>query len=143
MFSMANEAVLIVETEHPVNFTCANGTGIEKGTLCKIADLMTASASLAAGDVLAGIAGAEKIASDGTTKVPIFMGGIFKMTASGTVPVGRAVSSASITAWPNYVCAAPVTVSGSAILGHALETAAAGDTFLVRVNVGAGGNQIS
>ena len=30
---MTNEATLIVETELPINFTCENATGIEKGAL--------------------------------------------------------------------------------------------------------------
>lgn len=137
---MANEATLVFETELPLPFTVANATGIEKGSLLKLADLNTASLADGANDILAGIAAQEKIASDGKVKLAIYPKGIFKMMASGAIPVGLAVCSHGNA---NVVKLAPVTVSGAAILGHALETAADGETFLVNVSVGSGGNQIS
>jgi len=35
---MADECILKVETEIPVNFTCATGTTIEKGAVCAMTD---------------------------------------------------------------------------------------------------------
>jgi len=140
---MANEATLLVSLEPPINFTCADGTGIEKGALCKMTDPMTAALSAAVNDMLAGIVVSEKIANNGITKVAVCRRGVFKMYASGAIAVGQAVSSAADANFPNYVKQAGVTISGAAVLGHALETAAAGETFRVFVSVGAGGNQIS
>ena len=138
---MANEATLIVELEPPINFTVSNTTGIEKGAVCQLTDPMTASIASGA-NMLAGIAASEKIASDGTTKLGMYRRGIFKVYASGAVLVGHAVCG-TLDPWYNFVSQAGVTVSGCGVLGHALETAANGETFLVAVNVGAGGNQIS
>lgn len=139
---MANEATLITELEPPINFTVSNTTGIEKGALLQLTDPMTASINSAVNQTLAGIAASEKIANDGTTKLGVYRRGIFKMYASGAIPVGLAVASVA-SPWTNYVGLAGVTASGAAILGHALETAANGETLLVAVNIGAGGNQIS
>lgn len=52
---MANEATLWMETELPIPFTVAEATGIEKGTVCKMTDPMTAAAATADNDVFAGI----------------------------------------------------------------------------------------
>lgn len=140
---MANEAVLIWEIGPGIPFTCSNSVGIEKGTLCKMTDPMTAALSAASNDMLAGISKTEKVANDGKVKITILREGIFKMYASGAINVGQAVTSAADANYPNYVKQAAVTASGAAILGYALETAATTETFLVYVNVGCGGNQIS
>ncbi len=137
---MANEATLVFEQEAPIPFTVSNTTGIEKGTLCKMSDPMTAAIHTASTDMLAGIAASEKIASDGKTHLGMYRKGIFKMLASGTIPIGAALTC-GVNA--NTVLAAAVTASGAAILGHALETAAAAETFLVAVNIGAGSNGIA
>jgi predicted RecA/RadA family phage recombinase len=137
---MANEAKLLFELQHPIPFTVANGTGIEKGALLKMTDPMTA-ASENGTNMLAGIAASEKIASDGKTKLGVYREGIFKMTASESIAIGDAVTG--IATWTNHVKKAEATVSASAVLGHALETATNGETFRVHVRVGCGGNQIS
>jgi len=90
---MANEAKMIVETGLPIAFTVANGTGIEKGTLCAVTDLMTAVKTSAKGQPCAGIAASEKIASDGKVKLGIYREGIFKVTASGSITVGDPVTN--------------------------------------------------
>jgi len=38
---MANETTLMVETELPVNFKCADGAGIAKGALLELTESMT------------------------------------------------------------------------------------------------------
>jgi len=52
---MADEAKLMVETELPVAFKCANATGIAKGAVCKLTESMTAIIGSGAKDALAGI----------------------------------------------------------------------------------------
>lgn len=125
---MANEAVLIFETEHPIPFTVANGTGIEKGTLLKMTDPLTAAASAGANDIFAGIAASEKIANDGKTKLGVYRGGIFKVTASGAITVGNALTTKGSN---NLVLAA--SVNDENIIGIALETAAEAETFLMEL----------
>lgn len=129
---MANEAVLIFETEPPIPFTVADGAGIEKGTVLKMSDPMTAAAATADNDVFAGIAAEEKIASDGNTKLGVYRRGIFKMVieAGNSTTVGQDV-----------VIKGTNTVGGYTTLddekgykvGQALETGAAGESVLVQV----------
>tara|TARA_R100001530_G_scaffold121179_3_gene88577 strand:+ start:215 stop:631 length:417 start_codon:yes stop_codon:yes gene_type:complete len=135
---MANEATLIHELELPIPFTCANATGIAKGALLKLTDPMTVALADGAADVIAGIAGAEKIASDGITKIPVYMRGIFKMLSDGTVAVGAGVMADGTN--PNEFITATAAADAAAVFGIALETVADGETGMVLVNVGIGGS---
>ncbi|MEX0595483.1 MAG: hypothetical protein WD512_03205, partial [Candidatus Paceibacterota bacterium] len=62
---MALETTLMVELESPVNFTCADGTGIEKGAILTLSDPNTVATTTGDTDAVIGIAAEEKIASDG------------------------------------------------------------------------------
>ena len=96
---MANEAILIIETELPIPFTCAEGTGIAKGALLKMADLATVSLADGTNDIVGGIAGTEKIASDGMVRIDVYRGGYFKVEASGSISVGDTLGT--VTTAPN------------------------------------------
>jgi hypothetical protein len=135
---MANEAILRQEYSLPVNFTCADGTGIEQGAILKLADPMTASLSDGDEDYVAGICHTEKIANDGTTSVSVYIDGVFDIMCSGGVTAGQAVATASSTEGSNYVTAATATAIGCKTLGIALETSASGteERILVRLNPG-------
>ena len=93
---MANEAVIIELLGNggdPVRFTVANATTIEKGTLLKITDPRTAIATSADNDPFAGIAAAEKVASDGATSLAAYTHGIFDLVDSGAgITAGERVS---------------------------------------------------
>jgi hypothetical protein len=128
---MANEATLIYETELPIPFTVSNTTGIEKGTVCKLSDPMTAAASTAADETFAGIASEEKIASDGKTKLGLYMRGIFKMVvgaAGSTVGFDQAIAGAN-----TVVDADTLDDEEGLVVGKALETGTSGETILVAV----------
>lgn len=125
---MANEAVLVYETHQPIQMTVTNATGIEKGALLTLSDPMTAALVTASTSAFAGIAASEKIVSDGNTKLGVYRGGVFKVTASGAVTVGRSVVFES----GNTVMNAGATSVFFA--GTALETAADGETFLMELN---------
>jgi len=125
---MANEAILVFETEKPIPMTCADGTGIEKGALLKISDPFTVAAGAGASDAVGGIAAEEKIASDGKTKIGVYRGGIFKVVASGAVTVGKAVY---IKGSANLVYTG--SVNDESALGIALETATEAETFLMEL----------
>lgn len=137
---MANEMKLVFEQEVPIPFTVADGTSIAKGTLLKMTDPMTAVASDGSGDILAGIAAEDKVASDGNVKIGVYRKGIFLAKASGAIVLGAAVSSHGSA---NLVKSAAASENGADILGHVLETASEAEEVLVAVNVGAGGNQVN
>ena len=126
---MAKEAVLVIETEKPIPFTCADGTGIEKGAICKLTSPMTASTADGDTDAIAGIAQSEKIASNGTTTISIYRGGIFRGYAGAAgVTAGSAIITDAGTGDPNELVDADVNSEN--IVGTALETATDGNTFL-------------
>ena len=130
---MANEATLIIETEVPIMFTVADGTGIEKGAILKMDDLMTAALADGDGDIVAGIAAEEKIASDGNTKLAVYRRGIFKGYAgTGGVTVGSGIDTDASTSDSNELANSPV--AGDHILGTALETATSAESFLFELN---------
>lgn len=130
---MANEAVLVYETDLPRAFICADGTGIEKGSFVKITDPNTVAITAADHDAVIGITAEEKIASDGNTKVPVYTKGIFKGVAgTGGVTVGACIDSDAGTSAVNKL--ADCAINAENIIGRALETAAAGETFLFELN---------
>ncbi len=126
---MALEMTLILETELPIPFTVADGTGIEKGTLLTMSDPMTAAGCTTDNAVIAGIAAEEKIANDGRTKLAVYRGGIFKATVGlAGCAVGDALISDCATGDPNEIVLADDASEN--ILGTALETATDLETFL-------------
>lgn len=125
---MASETTLVIETAPPIPFTCADGTGIEKGAILKLTDPMTASLADGDGDKIAGIAAAEKIANDGNTKIPVYRAGIFKGLAGTSITVGDPIDTHASTGATNELAAAPV--NGEHLVGVSLETANDGHTFL-------------
>ena len=133
---MANEAVLMTDYSLPVNYTVADGNAITKGALLELQDLNTAIAVTGADVAIAGIAAVDKIASDGVTQLAVYKGGDFKMYLSGSVTVGEPLSASASPA--NSVHRAIAGLSGSKVLGYALETGATGETIKVRLMVGTG-----
>lgn len=129
---MANECTLMIETEVPIPFTCADGTGIEKGAILKLTDPMTVALADGDGDIIAGIAAQEKIANDGNTKIAVYRRGIFKGLAGTAIAVGDPIDTHAATGATNELAAAPV--NGEHLVGVALETAADTDTFLFELN---------
>lgn len=133
---MADEAVLIFETERAIPFTVADGAGIEKGSVLKSTDPMSAIITSGNLDVIAGIAAKEKILNDGNVKLAVFRRGIFRMKASGGITVGDPLASTGGDA-VNLVksIVTDLTASGARQIGIALETAADRDTFLMELNI--------
>lgn len=130
---MANEAILRNRRTDPHQFTVADGTGIEKGSVLKVTDPRTAAASDGLNDAVAGIAAREKVASDGRTQLAVFTpgsGNIFDMTASGSVTIGDPVISVGVN---NLVEAGDASDKGLEILGYSLETASNAEVFQVLV----------
>jgi hypothetical protein len=126
---MANEAVLVYETELPIPFTCADGTAIPKGTFVKVADPATVAITAADHDAVIGVTAEEKVASDGKTKIAVYLRGVF-IGVAGTagVTAALAIDMDSSTSAPNKL--ADCAVNAEHVVGRALETASAGETFL-------------
>ncbi len=126
---MTNEAVLVVETHLPINFTCSTLATIEKGAICKMASPMTASQSSSANDIVAGIAQSEKLAAETSQdSVAIYRGGIFRVTVSGPVSDGDPVTTG---ATANYVLRA--TANDEHVLGIMLEDGTEGEFKLMEL----------
>jgi|TARA_R100001530_G_C4321443_1_gene155974 hypothetical protein len=132
---MANEAVIIElmgqPKGRPVRFTVADGAGIEKGTLCKITDPRTAAATSADNDAYAGIANAEKVASDGSTSLGLWTCGIFDIKASAAVTAGEKVSISGANT-VTKVAAADTLFSD---VGVALETASTNEVIAIACGI--------
>ena len=130
---MALECTLHTELELPVPFTVADGAGIEKGSVMEISDPNTVAVTNGDDDKIIGIAAEEKIASDGKTKLGVYIRGIFRGYAGAAgVTVGRAIISDTATGAANELVIADANSEG--IIGTALETATDGQTFLFYLN---------
>ena len=134
---MAFEWTLVTELEPPVSFVVADGAGIEKGTLLKLTDNMTAVITDGAGNMIAGIAAEEKISGDGKTELGVYMRGIFVCTAGGAITAGDVVQSE--TGGTNEILTGAATSENAKGCGIALQDATDGQTLRVLLNVGIGG----
>jgi hypothetical protein len=130
---MANEAVCIEKSVmNDVMRTCVDAVGIEKGSLCILFDPNTISGSLAttAGGVFGGITTAEKVASDGSTRVACAMNGVFDIKAVTAITAGNFVAISG----SNLIRQATANdISGGNIVGKAEETATADEVIRVRL----------
>ena len=123
--------------ERPTKFaryTVADGTGIAKGTLLKLATPNTASAASADNDVVGGIAWMEKVASDGSTEIVAALDGIWGITTSAAaVTIGEQVVINGTNEIKKYTT---LDAEKGYVLGRALETIGAFATVIrVRVQV--------
>ena len=133
---MANACILMIETHLPISMTCDNAVGIAKGTIVKLSDPLTCAASAADEDVVAGITAEEKIASDGNTRVSVYRGGVFLVTAEGTISAGDALSTGTATGSINAVQRATKTSVSSKTIGLALEDATDAQTLMIELRPG-------
>jgi len=134
---MADETTLMVETELPVNFKCADGTGIAKGAILKLTESMTAIINSGAKDPVCGIAAEEKIANDGKVTIKVYMGGLFKGTAEAAILIGAPLS---VGATANRIQTATGS-NGATVFGIALEApSGAAQTFIFKLALGTGGD---
>ena len=127
---MADEWVLVFETELPIPMIVSDSTGIERGTLLKMSDPYTVAAAAALNDIVGGILAEEKVASDGKAKVPVYRGGIFKAKISGSVTVGDSLVVSGAVA-NNLVQTA--AINAEQIVGIALETGTNAETILIQL----------
>lgn len=132
---MANEAVIIeLNNPNPIQFTCASGTKIAKGTLLQMTDPRTVSASSAA-EVFAGVAAADKASDDQSTTIAVHVpngSNVFDLKASAdtAITAGQMVKLSGA----NLIgLAVDTDLEAGKVVGQALETAAANEVIAVRV----------
>ena len=130
---MTLEAVLMWETELPIPFTCADGAGIEKGSILMLTDPMTVAVATGDTDIVAGIAAEEKINGDGKTKIAVYRRGIFKVfVGAAGATVGAAAITDVSTGDTNELVNADVNSEN--IVGRWLETATDTQSALLELN---------
>ena len=134
---MANEGLLVQDLEYKhLQVQVASGTGIPKGTILKLADANTGSASSADGDIFLGILLVEKTSTDSETSFAVSRHGVWDLKDSGAgITAGDFVKIAGA----NLIATADDdTVANSGeVVGMALQTAAASE--VIEVLVGAWG----
>ena len=133
---MANEIIvtdLLGNGGDPIEYTCADGTGIAKGCILELTDPRTVQAVSGVDTPLVGIAAHEKVASDGATTISVLTNFIGKGTtaAGGTATLGDGVSIAA--AGNTLDLSATLDVEKGWSLGYSLETVGNAETFLIRV----------
>lgn len=132
---MANEATLMVEYEPAVSMPCTDANAMEMGTILILSDPNTVSAHTGAVALVAGILGAEKIANDGQ-QAKVYKRGRFKFKGSGTITVGDPlVTDTHLNHLKSARALTAFDLSGTRIIGYALETMATGDTGLMELSI--------
>lgn len=132
---MANEAVIIelFNGGRPIQYTVDDGTGIEKGTLMEFSGDRTVIANTNDNAAIAGIAAAEKVASDGSTTLAVYTDGIFDMLTDGGTDSAGALLANSATENTLQTADAADLLQGSWV-GYLLEEAGNAEVAAVRVN---------
>ena len=139
---MSNEAVTIElfgeggSKGRPIRYTCADGASISKGTLLKLTDPRTVSASSAAGEIFAGIAAADKLANDGSTNLAVWTDGIFDLQCNGSaITAGQAVVLSGANLIRPVLATDTQLISSCVIIGQALESTSAGTAEAINVRI--------
>ena len=131
---MANEATVInfPKSYMATDFTVADNTGIEKGTILKISGARTVAAAGADNDICAGIAAAEKVAGDGRTQLAVWRSGIFDCYFDSAVTVGQDVTISGANTLKAYTT---LDDEKGAVLGKALEAVTGSGNAHVQLNL--------
>lgn len=141
---MANEAVIIELLGNGgdvLQYTVGDASAVEKGAILWFSDPRTLSGSsiaTAALQPIAGIASAEKVASDGSTRLGVYTNGVFDLKCDSVVTInaGDYVTLTGQNLITNISAAGGNSyLSGARVLGYALETASASEVIAVRVKL--------
>jgi len=132
---MADEAIIVEllgNKGDPIRYTCADGTGIAKGSLMELTTPRTVIQSTAVDKPLVGIAAQEKVANDGQTSIAVYTNGIFQMKCVTTqLEIG---DYASASATDNVLTlSSTLDVEKGWAIGYAMETITTGATGMIRV----------
>jgi len=133
---MANEAIIVEllgNKGDPVRYTCADGTGIPKGTIMQLNSPRTVIEPDAVDKPVVGISASEKVASDGQTSIAVYTNAIFQVVCEDTqCEVGDSVSIG--TSHDGRVeLSSTLDVEKGWAVGYALETIGVGSTGMIKV----------
>lgn len=134
---MANEAVIVEllgDQGDVVEYTVFDGLQISQGALCGLSDARTLSGSPAAAMPFAGIASAEKVSGDGSTKLGVWTNCVADLLTSSTIVAGHMVQ---ISGGDNQINSGltAVQISAGHAFGKAMETSASGTAETIQVRV--------
>ena len=114
-----------------VSFTILDSVTVTKGQIMKLLDPFACSGSSALSDVFAGIAAADKVANDTSTKIALHTQGIFDLKCGSQ---GATLGKLLQISGANLVGDADATdVENGMIVGRALETGSADEVIAVAV----------
>lgn len=114
--------------------TVTAGTDIPKGTVLKLADPRTLSASTGTGDIYGGVSSMDKEGDDPSTSISTWQNGIYEFTASGSVTAGHKAKTAAPGQYVMEAVDADVTSSLSIIVGVFMKDQTDGNRVQVRTN---------
>jgi len=134
---MADEAIIVelLGANHngePIRYTCADATGIAKGSVMELTTPRTVVQSTNVDRPIVGIAAAEKVANDGETSIAVLTNCIVQLKCATTQCEFGEYVSANATD-NNITLASTLDSEKGWAVGKALETIAVGATGLVRV----------
>ena len=123
----------------PIEYIVAHDLAVPKGSLMKLNDNRTVTISAADGDMCAGVAAEEHVAtvtgvSVGTTRIVCWTNGIWVFTDAGAgVTVGIPITIGGVN---EVKAAAGAEGEGGTLCGQALETLGAAGTGECRIYIG-------
>ena len=127
---MANEAVCIETPTRFARFTVSNTEAVPIGTLMKLTDPCTCTATTADNDPFAGIAWEEHEASKGITQITLALNGTWDITTTNAaITAGSLVSIGGA----NLVLVIDAGIYLGQLVGKALETCTGTEVIAVRV----------
>lgn len=134
---MTNEAVIVElnRNANAIRFTVSDLVLVEKGTLMKLGTDPRIAVASGAGDVFAGVAATEKVASDTSTFLGLWVPGQNHIFDMKIAPGGSAVLGAMVhLSGANLIDAAIDTdYENGKVVGKALETGASNEVIQVLV----------
>lgn len=135
---MANEAIIVEllgNQGEVIDFTIADAAGVTKGALMELLDPRTISGATLSTNKFAGIAAADKVASDGATNLGVYTKGIFDLRTGGGAVINAGVM-VKLTGANMVEAAADTDYEAGLIVGKALETAAVATAETIEVAIG-------
>lgn len=115
-------------------FTVASSVKIPKGTVLKGSSPRTAEASDGLADPYAGVASADKSATDGSTRVGTWQNGILEFVSSGTIPAFAKVVTGIFNGAVIAATAAQIASTVHVVIGYTLKSSTEGTQVQVRVD---------
>ncbi len=127
---MANEAILMWETEIAIPVNVADENALPKGSALILADGFIGSISTGVDETFLGFTKIEKIANDGNVKIAVFFGGIWKVVVgtNGATKGHQAVLDDAVNTFTDTDAA---DIDEGLTAGKFLESGTVGETVLM------------